>query len=95
MKLKEYVFTATEEGFEYTFKAYEFPTGQVIVPDAVNADAFYESIDSVTANGLAVVSDVCETGDYVTFTKKQLRDAIRTSIAAYGISAVPESLKHF
>lgn len=68
-KLIVTAFETTLNGYEeeYTFEAYEFENGMIIVPN-VDGDEFYVNRDNIEASGNALVKEVKETGELTEFS---------------------------
>lgn len=93
---KVYMLTASETGCEdYTFRVFELPTGEAMVPGEITHDCWYESINAVEANGNAFVSEITDTGRKADFSTKEIKDSVAGSAGEFGDEAVPESLRGF
>lgn len=73
--------------FDYTFIAYEFPNGVVMVPGETTNDWFFEDRDSIEPNGNGVVTGVSESGRTVPFSAGELEHSIQCSISEFGEDA--------
>jgi hypothetical protein len=69
---------------EYTFDAYEFTNGLVMVRGSTTNDYFFVDCDSIEACGNGVVIAVNETDRTVEFTVEQLAESIEESIGEFG-----------
>lgn len=95
MKAQVYEFTAYDPNADrsHTFKAYQFPTGEVMVPAEQTHDSFFESLDAVEAHGNDVIRGYEATGKTVSFTDDELREAVTGTAEEFGIEAIPASLQ--
>lgn len=79
-----------ETGNTYTFKAYEFSNGLILVPGETTNDWFFEDKESIEACGCDIIGSVEEIGETVNWTFEELLEAVRGSIEEFGSDSVPQ-----
>lgn len=79
----------------YTFEVYVFPSGEALVPEPNNGDAWYATFDEVQPNGTDWLIGSEETGTTQEFTLEEIKESVRQSCRSYGKCAIPESLRFF
>jgi hypothetical protein len=94
MKAKVLEVTARELNVEeqqefYTFKAYEFQTGLIMIPSETTNDWFFARRKEIEPCGNAVTEKVEETGKFTEFTAEELKESIEGSASEFGEDSIP------
>ena len=72
------------EGETYSFKAYEFANGAILIPGESTNDWFFDSRDEYEPNGTDVNESIEETGETTTFFTDKLAHSIEGSESEFG-----------
>lgn len=73
----------------YTFQAYEFSNGLIMIPEEITNDWFFEDRDSIEACGKDLVTSVEETDSSIALSTKSLLESIQGSMRQFGKNSVP------
>lgn len=71
--------TNEDQDTEYTFKAYEFDNGVILIPGETSCDWFFDSREEYQPNGTDSLVGVTDTDDTKEFSIEELKEAIRGS----------------
>lgn len=78
--------TNSDEDTEYTFKAYEFTNGVILIPGESTSDWFFDSREDYQPNGTDSIVRINETDDSKQFSVEELTEIIRQSESEFGYS---------
>jgi hypothetical protein len=78
---------------EFTFSAYEFGNGAILVPGKSTNDWYHASIDDIEAGGSAVVVGYEETGFTAMYTREWLKESIEGSENEFGEDSIPDNVR--
>ena len=70
---------------QYTFVAYEFENGLILVPGDSTPDWFFNNRDEIQPSGNAVVDSIAEAGVEVTFTTEELQESLEAYVKEYDV----------
>lgn len=79
--------TNSDEGVEYTFKAFEFENGVVLIPGDTSCDWFFDSREKYQPNGLDKVVEITDTDDTKEFSIDELKEIIKGSESEFDYKA--------
>ena len=90
IKAKKLYVTAEELNHpsQYTFDAFEFENGLILVPGDTTSDWFFEDRDSIEGGGSAAVIEI-EEGEEVLWSPGELLASVQGSIREWGVDSVP------
>lgn len=96
MTFQVYEFTAYDPNAdkEFTFKGYQMPGGEVLIPEEQTHDSFYENLDAVEGHSSDEIKGFESTGKTVNFTEDELRESVSGAAEEFGKEAIPASLQY-
>lgn len=81
-----------EDGNVYSFKAFEFGTGALLIPGEVTSDWFFDSKADYTPNGTDTNLEIIDTEETCEFSESTIKQSIADSQSEFDYKVGPAVL---